>query len=122
MVKVPGNFACDKIEPMKIAVKIPTKIPPDLYKFFWDTEASKVNPRIHPYYVVNRLLDKGDLKAARWVLRNFPRETIRETFRKIRDFSPWNGTFWTRLLNLKREEVKCLQPHYLAMRKIHWPY
>lgn len=81
-----------------------------------------MNPRTHPYYVINRLLDKGNLAAARWVLKNFPREIIKETFRKMRDFSPWNGTFWARLLEMKREEVKCLQTPYLEMRKQLWPY
>lgn len=101
---------------------IPEKLPVQFHKFFWDTDAKKVNPRTHPYFVINRLLDKGNLAAARWVLRHFPKETIKDTFRKMRDFSPWNGTFWVRLLDMKREEAKCLQPHYRAMRKQHWPY
>ncbi len=101
---------------------IPAKLPPHLYKFFWDTQAARVNPRTHPYYVINRLLDKGDLAAARWVLKNFPREMITETVKRLRDFSPWNGRFWARYLAVPEEEVACLQPSYLAMRRTHWPF
>lgn len=101
---------------------IPTKLPPTLYRFFWDVQAEKVNPSMHPYHVINRLLDKGNMEAARWILRNFPKETIVETLRKMRDFSPWNGRFWARYLNVPEEEVACLHPSYLKMRRMHWPF
>ena len=102
--------------------KLPTKLPKEFYRFFWDVDAEKVNPGKSPYYVINRLLDKGNLEAARWVLHSFPKETIIETFRKIRDFSPWKGVFWARFLEISREEVRCLDPSYLAIRKQLWPY
>ena len=101
---------------------LPTSIPPSLYRFFWDVRAKRVNPRTHPYYVINRLLDKGNMEAARWVLKNFPKETIIETLKTIRDFSPWNGRFWARYLGVPEEEVVCLQPSYLKMRRTHWPF
>jgi hypothetical protein len=37
--------------------------------------------------IINRLLDKGDLEAASWVLRHFSRELIAETLRTKRDFT-----------------------------------
>lgn len=102
--------------------KLPKKLPPSFYQFFWDVDAKKVNPSESPYYVINRLLDKGNLEAARWVVRNFPKEIIVETIKKMRDFSPWNGVFWGRYFNIPREEMKCLDPSYLTLRKTHWPY
>lgn len=100
----------------------PASLPPSLYRFFWDADPARVNPSEKPYYVISRLLDKGNLEAARWVLNSFPKETIVETFKKIRDFSPWNGVFWARYLDIPREEVRCLDPSYLAMRRMHWPF
>lgn len=103
-------------------MRLPSKLPPSLYQFFWDVDAKKVNPGESTTYVVHRLLDKGNLEAARWVIKRFPRETIVETLKKMRDFSPWNAVFWGRLFNIKREEMKCLDPHYLKLRKQLWPY
>ncbi|MCJ7531582.1 MAG: hypothetical protein MUO64_11205, partial [Anaerolineales bacterium] len=48
-----------------------------------------IDPSKNPTYVINRLLDKGDLEAARWVLRHFSRELIAETLRTKRDFAFW---------------------------------
>ena len=102
--------------------QLPTRLPESLYRFFWDIDARKLNPAEKPYYVINRLLDKGNLEPAKWVLGNYPKDLIAETFRKMRDFSPWNGRFWTHYLGLSEKEVACLQTFYLNQRKQLWPY
>jgi len=101
---------------------MPKKLPPSLHKFFWDVNASRVDPSKSPKYVINRLLDKGDFAAARWVLRTMPRSTVVETLKTMRDFSPWNGVFWANFFSIPREEVRCLEPSYLARRKKLWPF
>ncbi len=101
---------------------LPTSLPRSFHKFFWDVRPETVNPATHPYYVINRLLDKGNLEAARWVLKTFSKEIVVATLIKIRDFSPWNGRFWARYLGVPEEEVACLQPSYLKMRRTHWPF
>lgn len=100
----------------------PTKIPESLYKFFWDVNAQKVNPREKPYFVIQRLLDKGDIEGVKWVRKNFTSETIGETFYRMRDFRAKIGYFWTLFLDLEQSKVICIQPHYLKMRRQLWPY
>ena len=101
---------------------LPTSLPPKFYGFFWDIDAKKLDPSKHSKYVINRLLDKGNLETARWILKHFPDEMITDTFKTIRDFSPWNGVFWGQYLGIPREEVQCLQPSYLKTRKQLWPH
>lgn len=101
---------------------LPTSIPPTLHRFFWDIDVATLDPSKNSLYVINRLLDKGNLEAARWVLRNFPEDIIKETFRTRRDFSPWNGRFWGHYLSLSEKEVACLEPSYLTQRRQLWPY
>lgn len=102
--------------------EIPTSLPRQFYRFFWDVDPTKVNPAQKPYFVINRLLDKGNVEAARWVLNNFPRETIVDTFRRMRDFSFDVATFWSRYLNFPLEEAKCMQEPWHSLRKQLWPY
>lgn len=104
------------------ALQIPTNIPESLYLFFWDIDAPKLDPSQHPKYVINRLLDKGNLEGVRWVLRNFPRDAITDTIKNMRDFSPRSSRFWAKYYNIPEKEVRCLQPSYLTMRRMHWPY
>lgn len=107
---------------MKLAIKPPSKIPKTLYRFFWDVDPARVNPARRPYYVINRLLDKGDLAAARWVRRHMPEKLIIETLKTVRDFSPRTIYFWSNYYNISKEEIKCMQEPYLSMRRMHWAY
>jgi len=102
--------------------RLPTHVPRGLVKYFWDVDPKTLNPGTHPYFVINRLFDKGGLDAARWVVRTFPKDMIIETLKTMRDFSPWNGWFWARYYQLSQEDVACLRPSYLAMRRTHWPF
>ncbi|MBI4009380.1 hypothetical protein HY357_04040 [Candidatus Roizmanbacteria bacterium] len=102
--------------------KLPTNIPKSLYRYFWDVNPKKVNPKESPYFVINRLLDKGNVESVRWVIRSFTKEQIKETFKRFKDFRAQVGNFWSLFFQLPKKEVACLQPHYLKMRRMHWPY
>lgn len=101
---------------------LPTSLPLEFQSFFWDIDAAKLDPSKHAPYVINRLLDKGNVEAVRWVRQSFPEELIIETVKTRRDFSPWTAVFWARFYDIPREEVRCLQEPYLTLRKQLWPY
>lgn len=103
------------------AKHLPNSLPTEFHIFFWDVDAKKLNPSQNPKYVINRLLDKGNLSAARWVLRNFPKELIVETIKTMRDSSFKTVNFWAHILNIPTEEIKCMQEPYRTMHKMHWP-
>ena len=98
------------------------KIPKSLHKYFWDVNIKKLDPQKKPYFVINRLLDKGNLEAVRWVRKNYSEEEIKETLYRIRDFNTKVGRFWSLFLKIPQEKVACLQPSYLKLRRQHWPY
>lgn len=98
------------------------KIPKKLWQYFWDVDVQKLDPQEKPYFVINRLLDKGDLDAVRWVKNNFSENTIQDTFRKIRDFRAKIGYFWALYLHVPQKDILCIQEPYLKMRRMHWPY
>ncbi len=98
------------------------EIPKSLHRFFWDVDVKKLDPEKKPYFVINRLLDKGNVEAVKWVRGNYTNGQIKKTFMRLRDFNPKVATFWALFLKIPKEEVVCLQPSYLKMRRQHWPY
>jgi hypothetical protein len=98
----------------------PTKLPRSLHKFFWDVNAAAVNPQARPTYIINRLLDKGDIEGARWVLVHFPTSMIIASITRARDFSARSATFWARYFDIPKEDFLCLQEPYRALRLTHW--
>lgn len=93
-----------------------------LVKYFWDTDVSKIDFETDYQYVINRLLDKGNLSAASWVLHYYSSDKIYNTLRTRHDFSPKSGTFWANYLNIPLTEVACLKPSYRQMRKQLWKF
>ena len=102
--------------------KPPNKLPKFLHRYFWDTEAEKVNPSAVSVYVINRLLDRGSLLSINWVLNNFPREIIKKTIKSRLDWQKKSINFWAHYFKLKHEEVRCLKKSYLSQRQSFWPY
>jgi hypothetical protein len=101
---------------------LPTSIPEEFYSLFWDVDLKAVNPAKKPYFVIQRMLDRGNTRAVRWVEANFGKDKIRETFKNLRDFRPKVGLFWSLVLNIDPKEMLCLQPSYRTRRKTVWPY
>lgn len=95
-------------------------IPPVFNKYFWDVDVKNIYRK--PLFVVQRLLDKGDIESASWVLKNFDKKTIKKALTDLRDFSPKVAYFWKLFLNIPEDEMVCLQKPYQKMRKTHWPF
>ena len=101
---------------------MPKTLPKPLEKFFWDVDTSTLDPSQKAKFVIGRLLDKGDVEAASWVLQNYPQDDIKQVFTTMRDVSPKTANFWSMYLNIPKDKVVCLQTPYLRMRRSHWPY
>lgn len=104
----------------KFGQRPPTRLPKELHRFFWDVDAASLNPAERPQYVINRLLDKGDLEAVRWVLSTYSNPVIVRAVTGSRDFSVKSATFWGLYFGIAREDFKCMQQPYQRMRSINW--
>ena len=85
-------------------------------------DVKKLDPEKKPYFVINRLLDKGDIEAARWIKKTFSNEQIRYTLTGMQDFSLRSGSFWGLIYQVPINKLKCFQEPYLTTRKTLWPY
>ena len=99
-----------------------TRLPAFLHRYFWDIDATKLNPQKKPQYVIQRLLEMGNLKAIHWLRKNFSKRQIVTTIKERRGFTPKTVGFWASFFNIPRQKVKCLQKPYLQQHRLHWPY
>jgi len=96
---------------------------PKLFSFyFWDTDIKKLDVEEKAQFVIQRFLEIGDLKAVRWIVKNFPRRQIIMTIKKRRGFSRRTLNFWSSFFKIPPKEILCLQKPYRQQQKIHWPY
>ncbi len=62
-------------------------------------------------------LDKGDLEAARWVLRSFPKEVIIKSLMSDESLSPMTATFFARYYQQPYPDFACYQNRLSFKRK-----
>ncbi|MDI3281573.1 MAG: hypothetical protein QJR13_09405 [Bacillota bacterium] len=84
-------------------------LPPFLYKFFWDTDPSRLDARRDRSFILERLLELGDDEAVHWLLSTYPREEIEEVVRYSRRLSRKTANFWALRYGLPQEEIRCLR-------------
>ena len=98
------------------------KLPKFLEKYFWDVEFEKINFRNRKVYILKRILEYGDEKAVAWMRRNFKKIEMKNALCNFRGYSLKTANFWAFLLNIKKEDVKCLSRSFRETQKQFWPY
>ena len=98
------------------------KLPRSFKQYFWDVDFEKIDPQKSDQYVIHRLIDRGNDKAIKWLLKNYPKDLIKKVVAERRGFSPRIVNFWADFLGLDKRKVVCLQKPYLKMRQELWPY
>lgn len=62
---------------------------------FWDTDPKKLDTKKHAKYIIERIMDFGDEKEARWMRRYYPKSLLAEVVRKSKVLGPSSKTLWT---------------------------
>jgi len=84
------------------------RLPEFTHRYFWDIDPAELDVGEYPRYVIERLLEYGDLPSVRWMERRFSREEIVEVLKSSRALSRKSANFWLGVLNVPREEVRCM--------------
>jgi hypothetical protein len=95
-------------------------IPEEFHRFFWDCRPAELDVERNAPFIMARLLEHGDVAAARWVLRTYGPQRIR-TFvlhRGRQTLSRKTIAFWRAVLRL--EDEPCLQPSSLRHSRPFW--
>jgi len=103
-------------------MKMGTKLPAGLKKYFWDVEFEKIDPDKRKDYILKRILEYGDEEAIAWMWSNFKKSEIKNTLCNFRGYSQKSANFWAFMLNIKKEDVKCLNKSFREIQKQFWPH
>ena len=98
------------------------RLPPKLARYFWDVDASQLDPQRYPRYVQERLLELGDETAIAWLRRTYSDDALRQTLKQSRSLSARSANFWCLVLHVPPTDVRCLNKSLRAQRSAIWPY
>jgi hypothetical protein len=85
------------------------RLPRRLYSFFWEVNPKQVDLRRHAEYVIERLLEHGDLSAIRWLLKTYSERQIVRVVKRSRQLSRKTANFWRLRLAIPKAEVLVLR-------------
>ena len=98
------------------------RLPDCAYRYFWDIDPVSLDVSEYPYYVIERLLEYGDLPAVRWMEHRFSREEIVGVLKTSRRLSVRSANFWALYFGLPVEGIRCLSRQFRNRRAATWPY
>ena len=75
-----------------------TTIPDHLRPFFWETEFSQISVNKNKPYIIERILELGNLSAVKWLFLNYTKNEIKEVLEKSRKVSAKSRNFWQLIL------------------------
>lgn len=102
--------------------KLPKKIPKFMYKYFWDTEPHRINPIHHTTYVIERIMNLGDPRAVKWMIKSVGKGEIAKTLSSRKGIDLTAAKFWSLVYDIPEENVLCLNKYYQEGQKKLWPY
>lgn len=82
----------------------------------------QLDAEAYPSFVVERLLEYGDLPAVRWLLAIFSPQEIIRVLQTSRRLSPFSANFWALYFDVEKENVLCLSTPSLQEPGPTWPY
>ena len=107
---------------VKYSVIAMKKLPKFLKKYFWDVEFKEIDLDKSKVYILKRILEYGDEQAVGWMWKNFKKSEIKDALSNFRGYSQKSANFWAVILNIKKENVKCLKKSFRETQKQFWPY
>lgn len=92
-----------------------SQLPQFLKPYFWDVDFTKLQVKTHTFFIIKRVLDRGNLSEIRWLLKTYGKSEIKKVVMSTKDLSRPTGNFWADILEIDKKEVPCLQKLYFPI-------
>jgi hypothetical protein len=89
-----------------------TQAPEFLRTYFWDVEFEELQIKKNAFFVIKRVLDRGNLSDIRWLIKTYGKDEIKKVVMETRDLARPTGNFWADIFGLDKNQVPCLQKPY----------
>ena len=85
------------------------KIPSYVTKYLWDVPIGKLSVSKDRGFIIERVLEYGDLRAFEWINKSFAKEEIVKVLKRSKKISPKSGGFYALYYGIAKESLECIQ-------------
>ena len=89
-----GNIADKNVKKMIEEIQRGNQVQQRFHPLFWDVDPNKISTRRNARYIIERILEVGDIDAFRWIQEIYPTRLILETCNTSRKISEKSRIFW----------------------------
>lgn len=97
-------------------------LPLFLKKYFWDTDMAKLSPTKHATYIIERILEWGDMEAVKWLREEYPERTIVAVLDHSRRISDRSWNFWKLIFSHNNFLSPCIRRSSKKTQEKIWKY
>lgn len=94
-------------------------LPCKIRKFFWEYSEIEIDIQKNWFFIIERLLEYGDIEAVKWVFGQFDQNQLVEVVKSTRNLSQKTVSMWQNYFNLPKEEIRCMN---LSCQKKDMPF
>ena len=95
-----------------------TSLPFKFNTFFWDVDPLKIDLQKHESFIIERILEWGDIDALEWIKESYGKERIISALKNSRNISVKTANFYTHIFNIPRRDLRCFQTR--SFLKMPW--
>ncbi len=88
---------------------MPSSIPVIFHKYFWDVDCDKLSVEGDSSFIIERLLEYGELDSVAWLKTNYEKDKIVEVLIVSKRISPKTGSLYALYFDIPREKLECIQ-------------
>lgn len=89
-----GSIQNPRVEKILSHKKETTAVPDQFRSLFWDTSLANIHIRRNARYIIERVLEFGDMDAVNWLQRVYPVQTIVDVLQLSRVVTEKSRNFW----------------------------
>lgn len=90
-------------------INMPKTIPQDFKKYFWDTNFTTLDINKNETYIIERLLELGDINELSWLNDAYNKDKIVQTLQNSRRISPKTGNFYSLYYKIPKDTILCMK-------------
>ncbi len=74
-------------------------IPEKFKKYFWDCDFENLSMQKYAFFIIERILNFGDVDSVKWLLSNTDRKMLMEVVEKSRNLNKKTRNYWRIMLD-----------------------
>lgn len=77
----------------------------EIKKFFWEYDDIEINQEENWFFIIERLIEYGDLASIRWIMNKYDEKRLIEVVKKSRNISKKSASIWKNYYKLQDGQI-----------------